>query len=307
MARPALSAARALDVLNFLAAHPEESFTLSELVRRVGVNVASMHALLAVLEQGEYVTRDEEKAYGLGPMLVPLGHAALHRHAVIDVARRSIESLSAELGVTALLVGAAGGEMVVIHEATPGRTSVPSIGQRIRMLPPIGGVFHAWAEPEVVEAWIATAPKPVRSAEEDLRRWLASIRARGYAIGLETEARQGLRRAVRELGEEPGSRSARGRLRSTVARLGDLATVVIEPDPRASYRVAHLAAPIPARPTGATLGLYLLGFPRELTAYETERLGERLRATAARVGDDAAHRDVAPHAGVELAAPLPIW
>ena len=45
MARPALSAERALRVLNLLTAHPDESFTMSELARRLHVNVASMHAL----------------------------------------------------------------------------------------------------------------------------------------------------------------------------------------------------------------------------------------------------------------------
>ena len=106
-------------------------------------------------------------------------------------------------------------------------------------------------------------------------------------MGLETTARQELRRAVRDLREEPGSRRAKGRLRSNVARLGDIATVLLEPSPQDSYAVAHIAAPVPVA-DGVAMSLYLMGFRRPLTAYEIERLGERLRevarSTAASVG-----------------------
>jgi DNA-binding IclR family transcriptional regulator len=315
MARPALSAARALDVLDFLAAHPDETFTLSDLVRRVGVNVASMHALLAVLEQREYVSRDEDKAYGLGPMLVPLGYAARRRHAVIDAARHALESLAADLGVTGLVVAASDGEMVVIDEvatvAPPHIARTRAIGRRIRMLPPIGGVFYAWSTDSAVEQWLESAPKAMQRHESDLRRWLTSIRTRGYAVGLETAARQGLRRAVRDLTGEPGSRSARGRLRNNVARLGDIATVLIEPNPHESYRVSHVAAAVVDRPGATPLSLYLMGFRRELSAYELERIGARLRVAAAGVArgtGDAVPEDDRDDAGDGArTAPARIW
>jgi DNA-binding IclR family transcriptional regulator len=288
MARPALSAARAVEVLNFLASHPDEAFTLSDLVRRLGINVASMHSILAVLEQAEYVTRsDQGRTYSTGPMLVPLGHAALHRHGPIVAARSALGVLSSELSVTGLIVGAAGSEMVIIDEVSPSKNESPSVGQRIRMVAPMGGVFVAWAGEERVAEWLATAPEAVRKNQVALRRWLQSIRERGYAVGLETTARQALRRAVRDLKEEPGSRQAKGRLRTNVARLGDIATVLIEPNPVDEYQVAHIAAAVPVA-DGAPLSLYLMGFRRPLTAYELERLGERLHETAIKAASSAA-------------------
>jgi DNA-binding IclR family transcriptional regulator len=294
MARPALSAARAVEVLNFLASHPEQTFTLSDLVRRLGINVASMHAILAVLEQAGYVTRDNERrGYATGPMLVPLGHAAVHRHGSIVAARAALTTLATELGVTGLVVGAAGAEMVILDEInatsaqqTSVRSSGSSVGQRIRMAAPMGGVFYAWADNDQVDAWLAAAPNGARREQAQLKRWLAAIRARGYAVGLETEARHGLRRAVRDLREEPGSRGAKSRLRSNVARLGDIATVLLEPNPQDSYDVAHIAAPVLAGDT-TVLSLYLTGFRRPLSAYELERIGERLCDTARDVGRDA--------------------
>src|SRR5690606_23664768 len=111
-------------------------------------------------------------------------------------------------------------------EVGTNRRGASSVGQRIEMVAPMGGVFVAWADEERVATWIATAPEAIREPREQalLHTWLDAIRRRGYAVGLETPARVELRRAVRELREEPGSRRAKGRLRSNVARLGDIAT-----------------------------------------------------------------------------------
>lgn len=280
MARPALSAERAVRVLNFLAAHPGEAFTLSDLVRRVHVNVASMHAVLAVLEEQEYLTRTDGKHYRLGPALVPLGRAALPTNATISAASDAIAALARDLGVTGLVVRANAGDLVIVDEVSPGSDRAPGIGQRIPMLPPIGGAFVAWGPDATVDRWIATAPRTVLDAEADLRRWLASIRERGYAVGVQSRARVGLRRAVRELGEEPGSESARGLLRTSVAHLGDIATVVIELDPDESYELAHLVAPVPEPDGTCALGLYLMNFRGAHSGDAVAALGRRLRDTA---------------------------
>ena len=177
MARPALSAARAVEILNFLASHPDETFTLSDLVRRLGINVASMHAILAVLEQAGYVTRDRDRrGYATGPMLVPLGHAAVARHGSIIAARASLTTLATELGVTGLVMGATGTEMVKLDEISPAASRASSVGQRIRMVAPMGGVFFAWADPDRVGEWLAGAPNGARRQHATIRRWLASIR-----------------------------------------------------------------------------------------------------------------------------------
>src|ERR1039458_5209422 len=71
MTRPALAAARAVEVLNFLASHPGESFTLSELSRHLNLNMASGLSVLKALTDAGYVHRhDSHKTYSLGPALV---------------------------------------------------------------------------------------------------------------------------------------------------------------------------------------------------------------------------------------------
>ncbi|MCB0996899.1 MAG: helix-turn-helix domain-containing protein, partial [Acidimicrobiales bacterium] len=78
MARPALAASRAIDILNFLASRPDETFSLSELARRTGVNVASTHAIVTTLTQAGYLARDpDRRSYSLGASVIALGAAAI--------------------------------------------------------------------------------------------------------------------------------------------------------------------------------------------------------------------------------------
>jgi DNA-binding IclR family transcriptional regulator len=78
MVRPALSAARGLDVIDLLCASPARSFTLSEIARGTGVNVSSCHSVLNVLVERGYLLRDPQlKTYTLGPLLFAAGQAAL--------------------------------------------------------------------------------------------------------------------------------------------------------------------------------------------------------------------------------------
>jgi DNA-binding IclR family transcriptional regulator len=285
MARPSLSASRAIDIVNFLARHPQQSFTLSELVRRLGINVASAHAILAVLEEAEYVMRDDTlRTYGLGPMLVPLGQAALLRHESIGLARDQLRELAGELDLTGLVVGATASEMVILDEVPASANRTPSIGQRIRMVPPMGGVFLAWEARDRVDEWLTSSSSGLsRGATQQLRALLDAIRARGFAVGLETSARHGMRRALRDLQEDPGSPSAKGRLRKNVTLLGDIATVVVDLVADHEYDLAHVAAPV-FGPTGVVdLSLYLVGFRRPYATGEVERLGDRLRAVATSV------------------------
>src|SRR5690606_24860778 len=74
VARPAPGAERTVAVLELMAAHPDERFTLSEVARRCGLNKATAHALLSALTaRGVLVRHPDEKRYSLGPRLVAIG------------------------------------------------------------------------------------------------------------------------------------------------------------------------------------------------------------------------------------------
>jgi DNA-binding IclR family transcriptional regulator len=72
-------------VLEFLAARPDERFTLSELARGCDLNKATAHALLTELTaRGVLLRHPDEKRYSLGPRLVPVGDAAARGYRAED-------------------------------------------------------------------------------------------------------------------------------------------------------------------------------------------------------------------------------
>ena len=63
------------------------------------------------------------------------------------------------------------------------------------LVPPLGSVFVAWGDSA---SWLAQAEDPERQ-----RMILAAVRARGYSIALEADARRGLGDALDHLADAP--------------------------------------------------------------------------------------------------------
>ena len=62
--------ARVIDVMNFLAARPTESFTLTEIALHLGLSNGSAHRVLTTLAESQYLSRHPKtKTYSLGMAL----------------------------------------------------------------------------------------------------------------------------------------------------------------------------------------------------------------------------------------------
>lgn len=241
MTRPALSATRTVAVLNFLAEHGTDEFTLSDLADRLDINLASAHALLAVLNQAGYVSRHQRlRTYSLGPVLVALGNAAVERHPAIERAHEEAGRISEELSLAVAVTALAGDDIVFLERvgAYHPRDIGLQVGQRVPMIPPVGAVFAAWHDPEV---WLARATD--RPAMEAV---LADVRTRGWAAAL---------------GNPPSTRY------EAVATL----------KARQIYDVVMIAAPVFGPAGDAIVSMTLLGMERALSGQQVVTLGERLR------------------------------
>jgi DNA-binding IclR family transcriptional regulator len=238
MARPALSAIRALGVLNFLASHAPEQFTLSDISSRLDVNLASTHAVLAVLEGGGYVVRHPRlRTYSLGPSVVALGSAALECHPAIDHARDEARRLSEELDLAVAVTALAGDEIVFLGRVGEHRARgiEAYVGQRIPLVPPVGAVFVAWHD---APQWLARAADP-----EAMQAVLDEVRRRGWAASFE----------------------------------GDEYRVLGSLDPAGSYDVVMIAAPVFGPSREAVVALTLLGLPGGLSSKRIEHFGGKVR------------------------------
>ena len=145
MARPAPAVERAVQILDFLADHPTDAFSLSELARRLDMNKASAHATLSALVDAGYLLRHPtRKDYHLGPRLMTVGEAARNQFPVVDFARDELRRLSDDLAMECVASTAVADEMVIVDRAGPVRPIgvTVAVGYRFPLVPPDGHRVH---------------------------------------------------------------------------------------------------------------------------------------------------------------------
>jgi DNA-binding IclR family transcriptional regulator len=295
VARPAPAASKAIEILNFCAAHPTDSFTLSELGRHLDLNAATAHAILAVLTDSGYLVRHaSHKTYALGPAVVALGLAGLERHPVIEVARDEMRRLNAELGVQLVATTVTPTELLFVDRAGryTGHDPSPRVGERVPLVPPLGSVFLAWAPRAVIDAWLDRLPPGTSDDERELYELsLDFVRRHGYAAGFELATRRELGQALVALTDHPRSADLRASIEALVGRLRNEAypmtdsTIAqghhgVSDDGRRS--VSYIAAPVFGSTGEVVLALSAIGFTTALSGDEIELVAARMRtATAA--------------------------
>jgi DNA-binding IclR family transcriptional regulator len=267
-----------VSILTLLGASPERSFTLADIVRQTELSKATCHALLASLVEARYLLRHPAgPSYRLGPGLIALGESARGGFPELPFAQDQMRELASELGLECLASAVVGSEIVILGKsgATAPLAVTAAIGQRVPLVPPLATVFFAWSTEAVVAGafgmWIS-------ALSDNYRRALASVRERGYAIGLENPVRE-------RLGRTLVSQLARGQLTAPegaeiVAALADEDYQLIDLAATEHYWVSHIAAPVFDTTGRVSLALTLVGFSSPLDATEVHRLGDRLRAAA---------------------------
>lgn len=272
MARPAPGAERSVAVLELLAAHPEERFTLSEVARRCDLNKATAHALLTALsERGVLLRHPEEKRYSLGPVLVTIGEAARRGYSAVDFADPTLRRLATETGLWARAWARRDDQLVALAEAGRPAAFAGRHPARLPLVPPIGAVAMAFADPLSVESWLARAPasEGARHAAE----MLPTIRRDGYAVTLSSPEWRGVVGSAARPGPDPDGETWRTLLRA-VAHQPLLVTAT---DEVSDVRIADVAAPVFAASGEVALVLSLT------VTDERARSGDEVAALAALV------------------------
>ena len=282
MARPSPGAERVVAVLEFMAARPDERFTLSELARGCDLNKATAHALLTELAaRGVLLRHPDEKRYSLGPRLVPVGSAAERGYQAQDFTPGVLRRLASSTGLAAaaLMMEQHGDHATVVSRSDP---DVPlPVPQRWPLVPPNGAVFYAWADEPSVEAWLARSPA-ITSVQQALTA-LQAARRLGVVIGAAIPEWYRLtallsdRPALQVVGggeEANGNQSA---LRDALWHLARSSPLITSIDPDSTYRAAYIAAPVFDQAGDVILAVVAGGEPVR------PRLGRDLALLAARV------------------------
>lgn len=177
---------RVLAVLGaFDADHPRLS--LSDIARRSGLPLSTVHRLVGELESGQALSRAADGRFRIGLRLWELGRLA--PSLLQDVAHPWLQELFGSTGENVHLAVRDGLEVLYVDKVY-GRHAVPIVsraGGRLPMHPTgVGKVLLAHEQEWFVSAYLARSlerPTPHTITEPGrLSRELAAVRAQGYAL-----------------------------------------------------------------------------------------------------------------------------
>lgn len=276
---------RVIEVINFLAAHPTEAFTLSELAEHLELSNGSAHRVLTTLTDARYLSRHpKHKTYSLGVALVAIGHAALEKHRGIDVARREMARLADELKAQCIATAIVDDELLFLAKEGVPQThdGLNRVGERRPFVPPLGLGHIAWADKKAVATYLAKAQSTLSESMRDyLKNALGIVRQRGYAIAANGEALRALRQTATMPIHRQRDEAYWARVRELIGALTEKEILLFDIADAGSNGISYISAPV-FSPTGTvTLELALSGMPDNLNIGEIERYAERLRAAAA--------------------------
>jgi len=283
LARPALSASRAIDVLDFFAAFPGRNFTMSEIMRATEINIASCHAILSALVERGYLER-HHRSYRLGRALIAVGRAAHDTNPLVARAQDAARELRDSLGVAVLLSTLAGNEILALTSLPDpaGRNPRLRVGQRVPLVPPNGAHFVAWAAEDEIDAWIARSNTDEAEEIAGWRKALALTRRRGFQVTLRSEQTPEFSSLMAKMAQGAQALEYRAEAK-TIADHGWTLDQPGEIEPSAEYEVVLIAAPIFDHDGQAILSLGLGGFDGAVAGARITEMAEELVVACLRV------------------------
>jgi DNA-binding IclR family transcriptional regulator len=288
MPRPALSASRSIEIIDFLAAFPERAFTLSEIARAAKINMPSCRAVLGALVRSGYLTQgSKERTYVLGPGLIAAGQAALKSQPLVSRAQEAAQALFSQLKIPVLLTALVDDEIVVLESIADasGRSPGMRAGERRPFVPPVGPQFVAWSSEATIETWFARRAAHSKITPEDCRRGLALIRKRGFHVTLGSPGGSELASILADM-------ASRREVQEYKDQMLNLMKSSDRQEPESIlanelYEVVLIAAPIFNQNGEAAFSLCLGGFSEGVTGSMIEKYADHLvRACLSVMGTD---------------------
>lgn len=184
----AQAVSRAIALLKaFSDAEPE--WELADLSRRIGLNKATAHRILAALESEQFLVRNGRTgAYRLGPELIALGGCAMRSNDLRSVARPILEALADQTGESTTLEVLVDRDVLILDEVSSRHLVGMSqdVGARLPAHATSTGKL-LWAyQPAVVIARLLKSPLPAITTATVtnaalMRQQLEQIREQGTA------------------------------------------------------------------------------------------------------------------------------
>ena len=225
---------RACDILECLADNGPE-LGVSEITASLGLHKSTVHRLLSTLENRAYVSqRSGDRRYRLGPKLFELGLKVSDTHHLVEHAGPHLERLVVATGETAHLGVLRDGQVLSICAVeSPKTLRTPStVGARSPAhSSSLGKSLLAHLAEEELARIVQGRGLPRQTERtiqdpEELRRELAKVRRRGYAVDNE-EREDGLKCIGAPVRDGSGEVMAAVSLAGPANRLGPAAMPVL--------------------------------------------------------------------------------
>ena len=270
MSRSSPSVQRVVAVLNFMADHPGQAFTLTDIVRSLKLSRATCHALLTGLVEAGYLFRSSDKSYVLGPVLAAIGRQADAHFSPLQVAQSEMRRLADEFDVICSAVFREGTDIVVRERASSLSHLGDSIprGARLPLRLPFGGIYFAWSSPPVLDKWLRQLdPSPGEAQLAAMQDAMEFARRNGFQV------------ILRRSDNSPGGSEW------PMRDYPDERPVQIETrlDDSAEYPVAGITAPVFDDRGEVAFVLALVGFNKPASGAEIMASGTQLKEACARV------------------------
>jgi DNA-binding IclR family transcriptional regulator len=286
---PSPAVLRACDVLEHLAAHMTETFSVSELARSLDVPRATCDSVLLALAQHGLVHRSAERRYSLGAACRALGDAAAEAGAPIIAIEPIAEALARSASLCVVISSRYGDatRADAVFDHAPPFAIRARVGESAPLVPPFGAAFVAW-DHDTAEAWLARAASAFDETErEHARRALAAVRARGYSVST-TSVRPELVQLLEDLAVATPERAALERRDALMRDVLPSRYLLLDIDRDHSQRLNQISAPVFDANRRVAHTLMVLGPSYDLQPDEIDALGAQLVAAAndatARIG-----------------------
>jgi DNA-binding IclR family transcriptional regulator len=273
MARSSPGVLRVASILNFIADHPDQAFTLTDLVKALKLSRATCHALLTGLVEVGYLYRASDKNYILGPALASIGRVAALHTSPLQVAQPEMRALADEFDTICACFFRDGDDIVVRDRAASVSHvgwSVP-VGTRLKLRPPFAGIFYAWSPRSEAEAWLdAHQPAPTVEHRAEMLKGMLFAKQHGFQVHVRN------RNADADRDLSPEQTFGAQNLEFPISVLADLR------DDQA-YRAVGIIAPVFDMRGQIAFVMGLTGFTQSLTGDKVRHASLRLRQACDRV------------------------
>ena len=263
---------RVVAVLNFFAEHPGQSFTFTDVVRALDLGRATCHALLAGLVEAQYLYRNTDKTYVIGPALAAVGKIAHDQFSPMQAAQPEMRALSDECRAVCSAVYLENGNAVIRERAGSGSHlgwSVPQ-GHVLPLRAPFAGAFFAASKSYEIEKWLdQLAPPATDDEKKDLFASIQFIHQHGYSFGV--------------LNPDIKTNLTAPELAFTGEKAGYPASVSSTLDANTDYHLAFIFSPVFNRQGQVEFVLNLSGFKGTASGARIEEMGGKLCEAARRI------------------------